>query len=113
MGLYDWQCVAVGHWALDFSYALAGGLRPADRREWEEGLVLRYCAQIDGYGVETGPSFDEAWLAYRTHPLHALAFGLFTLGGLRFEPELQPRDYTLAAIERIATFVSDLSLIHI
>jgi len=107
MGLYDWQCVAVGHWALDFSYALAGALATEDRRNWEEVLVRRYCAQLVEHGVRTGPSFDEAWCAYRSHPLHALAFGLFTLGGTRLEPELQPRDYTLAAIERIARFVSD------
>jgi hypothetical protein len=107
MGLYDWQCVAVGHWALDFSYALAGALATEDRRNWEEGLVRRYCAQLEDRGVRTGPSFDAAWRAYRSHPLHALAFGLFTLGGTRLEPELQPRDYTLGAIERIARFVSD------
>lgn len=107
MGLYDWQCVAVGHWALDFSYALAGCLATEDRRNWEEELVRRYCVQLGEHGVRTGPSFDEAWAAYRTHPLHALAFGLFTLGGSRFEPELQPRDYTLAAIRRIGTFVAD------
>jgi hypothetical protein len=106
MGLYDWQCVAVGHWALDFSYALARALAPDDRRNWEE-LVRRYCDQLTEHGVRTGPSFDEAWRAYRSHPLHALAFGLFTLGGSRLEPELQPRDYTLAAIERIALFVSE------
>ncbi|WP_183093168.1 aminoglycoside phosphotransferase family protein [Nocardioides stalactiti] len=107
MGLYDWQCVAVGHWALDLSYALAGCLATENRRAWEEELVRTYCAQLASRGVRTGPSFDEAWTAYRTHPLHALAFGLFTLGGTRFEPELQPRDYTLAAIRRIAAFVSD------
>jgi hypothetical protein len=107
MGLYDWQCVAVGSWALDYSYALAGSLAPADRREWEEDLLRSYLAHLAEGGVRTVPSYDEAWLAYRQQPLHALAFGLFTLGGTRFEPELQPRDYTLAAIERIATFVAD------
>ncbi len=107
MGLYDWQCVAVGHWALDVSYALAGSLATDDRRSWEEPLLRRYCARLTDLGIRTGPSFDEAWLAYRGQPLHALAFGLFTLGGSRFEPELQPRDYTLSAIGRIAQFVSD------
>ncbi|TWG91688.1 putative aminoglycoside phosphotransferase [Nocardioides sp. J9] len=106
MGLYDWQCVARGHWALDYSYAMAGALRPEDRREWEEDLLRLYLSLLGEVGVDA-PSFDEAWLAYRQQPMHAFAFGLFTLGGSRLEPELQPRDYTLAAIGRIATFLDD------
>lgn len=108
MGLYDWQCVARGHWALDFAYALAGTLETSDRREWQEDLVRRYLDGLAAAGVATVPTFDEAWLAYRQHTLHALAFGAFTLGGSRLEPELQPKDYTTAAIGRIATAVDDL-----
>ncbi|WP_182379416.1 aminoglycoside phosphotransferase family protein [Nocardioides sp. WS12] len=107
MGLYDWQCVARGNWALDYAYALAGALEPEDRREWEEDLLRGYLARLAAEGVTTAPDFDSAWLAYRQQPMHAFAFGLFTLGGSRFEPELQPRDYTLAAIGRIARFVDD------
>ncbi|SNR82674.1 Phosphotransferase enzyme family protein [Haloechinothrix alba] len=107
MGLYDWQCVAQGHWALDYSYALACGLAPEDRRAWEEELLELYLEQLKASGVAEPPTFDEAWLAYRQQPLHGLVFGLFTLGGSRIEPELQPRDYTLFAIERIARFVAD------
>ncbi len=106
MGLYDWQCVARGSWALDYSYALAGALLPQDRREWEEDLLRLYLARLTDAGVEA-PSFDAAWLAYRRQPVHAFAFGLFTLGGTRFEPGLQPRAYTLEAIGRIATFLDD------
>ena len=43
--------------------------------------------------------------------MHPLAFALFTYGGSRFEPELQPKDYTLASIERIAQHVTDLGSI--
>lgn len=106
MGLYDWQCVARGNWALDYSYAMAGALEPADRREWEEDLLRTYLARLTDAGVDA-PSYDAAWLAYRQQPMHAFAFGLFTLGGTRFEPELQPRDYTLAAIGRIGEFLDD------
>lgn len=106
MGLYDWQCVARGNWALDYSYAMAGALVPEDRREWEEDLLRLYVARLRDAGV-AAPTFDEAWLAYRQQPMHAFAFGLFTLGGTRFEPELQPRDYTLAAIGRIGQFLDD------
>ena len=108
MGLYDWQCVARGHWALDYSYALAGTLETDDRRAWQEDLLHRYLAGLAAAGVATPPTFDEAWLAYRQHTLHALAFGAFTLGGSSLEPELQPKDYTVAAIGRISTAVDDL-----
>lgn len=112
MGLYDWQCVARGSWALDYSYAMAGSLATDDRREWEEDLLRLYIEHLTQAGTTTAPSFDEAWLAYRQQPMHGLAFALFTLGGSRFEPELQPRDYTLAAIKRIAQHVTDLESIE-
>ncbi|HSV38896.1 MAG TPA: aminoglycoside phosphotransferase family protein [Nocardioidaceae bacterium] len=113
MGLYDWQCVARGNWALDYSYALAGTLRTEDRRSWEEDLLHSYLARLKDEGVADVPGFDEAWLTYRRQPLHALAFAVFTLGGLRFEPELQPRDYTLAAIARIGECVADLKTLDV
>jgi aminoglycoside phosphotransferase (APT) family kinase protein len=111
VGLYDWQCVARGHWALDYSYSLAGALDTDDRRDWQEDLLRFYLQRLRDGGVTPVPTFDEAWLAYRQQPLHALAFALFTLGGSRFEPELQPRDYTLAAIKRISQHVADLESI--
>jgi thiamine kinase-like enzyme len=112
MGLYDWQCVAKGSWALDYSYALGGSLTTDDRREWQEDLLRLYLEQLKQRGAPSVPSFDEAWLAYRQQPMHALAFALFTYGGSRFEPELQPKDYTLASIERIAQHVTDLGSIE-
>jgi len=111
IGLYDWQCVAKGNWALDYSYAIGGSLTTADRREWQEDLLRLYLEQLMHHGVTTVPSFDEAWLAYRQQAMHALAFGLFTFGGLWFEPELQPKDYTLASIERLAQHATDLESI--
>ncbi|MGU3500932.1 phosphotransferase [Mycobacterium sp. C31M] len=111
MGLYDWQCVAKGSWALDYSYAMGGSLTTDDRREWQEDLLRLYVEQLKHNGAATAPTFDEAWLAYRQQPMHALAFALFTYGGSRFEPELQPKDYTLASIERIAQHVADLGSI--
>ena len=112
MGLYDWQCVARGSWALDYSYAIGASLTTDDRREWQEDLLRLYLEQLKHSGASTVPSFDQAWLAYRQQPMHALAFGLFTYGGSRFEPELQPKDYTLASIERIAQHVIDLGSIE-
>jgi thiamine kinase-like enzyme len=112
MGLYDWQCVARGHWALDYSYALAAALAIDDRREWEEDLLRLYLTQLKERAVTSVPSFDAAWLAYRQQVMHGLVFGLFTLGGSRFEPELQPQEYTLDAIERIAQHAVDLDALN-
>lgn len=108
LGLYDWQCVARGHWASDFAYAVAGALTTSDRREWETDLLRRYLDGLGAAGATSVPTFKAAWLAYRQHTLHAWAFGAFTLGGTRFEPELQPEDYTRRSIGRISTAVDDL-----
>jgi hypothetical protein len=108
MGLYDWQCVAVGNWALDVSYALGAALDTQDRRAWQDDLLRSYVERLADAGVKSAPDFDEARLAYRQQSLHAFAFGLFTYGGSRFEPELQPKDYALAAIGRLARHVDDL-----
>ncbi|QTI69016.1 phosphotransferase [Gordonia polyisoprenivorans] len=109
MGLHDWQCVAKGHWALDYSYAIAGCVDRSDREQWQEDLLRSYLDRLTEYGAKSIPDFDQAWLAYRQQPLHALAFGLFTLGGSSLEPELQPREYTISAIGRIASMVDDLT----
>jgi thiamine kinase-like enzyme len=108
MGLYDWQCVARGNWALDYSYAMGGALTTDDRRNWEEDLLRSYLEHLREGGVQNAPSFDDAWLAYRQQTMHGWVFGVCTLGGSRFEPELQPRDYTMAAVKRISQQVSDL-----
>lgn len=113
MGLYDWQCVAVGHGASDLSYALGACLETEDRREWQEELVNRYSERLIEAGANGAPTFDEAWLAYRQQSLHGFAMGLFTNGGSRFEPELQPPDYTVAAIGRLARHVDDLGTLDV
>jgi thiamine kinase-like enzyme len=113
MGLYDWQCVAVGHWGLDLSYALTCALTTDDRRNWEEMLLRRYAERLRDFGVASAPSEQEVWQGYRQQPLHALAFGTFTLGGSRLEPELQPRAWTLEAIGRIARAVDDLGTLDV
>lgn len=108
MGLYDWQCVARGNWALDVSYALSVALPIEDRRAWEADLLRHYLDRLRAHGVAEPPSFDEAMLAYRRQPLHALTLALFSIGGTRFENKLQPQGYMMWAIERIARFVADM-----
>lgn len=107
MGLYDWQAVAKGEWALDFTYALANNLTTEDRRAWERELIERYLWRLGEEGVPRPPSFDEAWLRYRQQPFHVVIFALFTIGAGRLQPNMQPEDYMLRCWQRIATFVDD------
>lgn len=107
MGLYDWQAVARGEWALDYVYALAVNLTPDDRRAWERDLLARYLERLAEHGVTRPPSFDEAWLRYRQQPFHVAIFALFTIGAGRMQPDMQPRAYMMRCWERIATFMDD------
>lgn len=106
MGLYDWQAVARGGWALDVSYAMAVNLTIENRREWERGLLERYLGRLEELGI-AAPSFDDAWLQFRRQPFHVVIFAALTIGAGRFQPEMQPRDYMLRCWERITAFVDD------
>jgi aminoglycoside phosphotransferase (APT) family kinase protein len=106
MGLYDWQALARGHWAQDYSYALVAALRVEDRRAWERDLLELYIGELGARGGAR-LNFDQAWQGYRLQPLHGLAYWLFTIGRSRFEPELQKDEYSLAIIERLAAMIDD------
>jgi hypothetical protein len=113
IGLYDWQCVARGGWALDVAYALVATLETEDRRAWERGLIEQYVGALRDRDVADAPDLDAAWLAYRQQPLHAFTFGVFTNGQPRVAPELQPHDYTMRSIERIGAAVADLRTLEV
>jgi aminoglycoside phosphotransferase (APT) family kinase protein len=107
MGLYDWQCVARGGWALDVAYAYMSNLTVEDRRAWERELLERYLWRLGEEGVSNPLSFDQAWLRYRQQPFHVVMFALLTIGAGRLQPDMQPKDYMMRCWERIATFVDD------
>jgi hypothetical protein len=113
MGLYDWQILGRGHWAIDVSYALIVGLEAADRRAWEHDLLARYVTALGEHGVADPPSAALAFEEYRRHPMHAYAFGLFTNGQPRYLPELQPAEYTQRSIERITVALEDLATLDL
>jgi hypothetical protein len=108
MGLYDWQIVARGHWAIDVSYALIVALDRADRRLWERDLLRLYIQRLKEYGVVDPPDLGTAYRDYCRHPMHAYAFGVFTNGQPWYLPQLQPPDYTLRSAERILCALEDL-----
>ncbi len=107
MGLYDWQIICRGVWALDVSYALNSALTVDDRRAWERELIELY---VDRLFASGGPalSFDEAWLGYRQQAFHGLVFWLYTIGAGRLQPAMQPDEVSLANLERMTTMIDDL-----
>lgn len=107
MGLFDWQCVAKGHWALDFAYTVSSALQVEDRRAWERELLGFYLDRLGAAGGQP-PSFDVAWNHYRQQVFHALIFLLYTIGQGALQPDMQPRAVCEANVRRIAQAVTDL-----
>jgi len=108
MGLYDWQVVARGGWAIDYAYAIPMALTVEDRRNWEEDLLKLYLEHLKANGVKNSPSFDEAWTCYRQQVFHGIVFGIFTLGRGPLQPKMQPDEYSLHAIARSSQAMEDL-----
>jgi hypothetical protein len=108
MGLYDWQCMSVGSWAIDVSYALMSALTIADRRAWERDLLARYLEQLGKHGVADVPTAEQAWTSYRRQAMHGLVFWLVTIGVSRLQPDMQPREICLANLERMGQAAVDL-----
>jgi hypothetical protein len=107
MGLGDWQCCTRSHWGRDFAYTIATALLVEDRRAWERDLLALYLDGLRAAGA-VAPSFDEAWIIYRQQLVTALTWWTVTLTPAPGMPDMQPRDTTLAFIERIATAMDDL-----
>ena len=107
MGLYDWQLITRGTWALDVAYALSSALTVQDRRSWEKDLIELYVDRLHAAG---GPSlpFENAWLTYRQQPFHGLAFWLYTIGAGRLQPAMQPDEVALANLDRMSNMIVDL-----
>ena len=114
MGLYDWAGLAHGNWALDFSYALTTCLETEDRRNWDRDLLELYLHHLaeSGAGKQV-PSFENAWLAYRQHPLHGLVWWLFTIGSGKLQPNMQPPEHSLVNIRRATQAIADLGTLDL
>ena len=107
MGLFDWQCVAQGHWSRDVAYALAAALTVEDRRAWERALLARYLETLSTL-ADVYIDTNSAWDHYRRQMLHALWMWTITLCHSPWLPAMQSVATAMAMIERIATAVDDL-----
>ncbi|MGE0487105.1 MAG: phosphotransferase [Gammaproteobacteria bacterium] len=107
MGMNDWQCSCKGHLSRDLSYCISAALTVEQRRAWERDLVTYYVELMREKGV-ANIDFDSVWLAYRAQMFGALAWWTGTLGQPPEAPAMQPRDASLAFIERMAHAIDDL-----
>jgi aminoglycoside phosphotransferase (APT) family kinase protein len=107
MGVVDWQVGLQGSWSFDYAYSLATGLTVEDRRAWERDLLEFYLEHLAAAGGETIAK-HMAWRAYRQATLYPYFAWVYTLGRSRLQPKFQPREVSLAMIERISTAIDDL-----
>ena len=112
MGLCDWQCVSVGHWSRDLTYALVSSLEPEQRRAWERDLIQLYLDQSCERGMEN-VDFDTAWGGYRLQALAALLMWTPTYRPPALLPDMQPVEVIEAMLRRIMTAVADLESLAI
>jgi Phosphotransferase enzyme family len=107
MGLFDWTAIAKGQGTRDLAYALSSNLTTEDRRAWERELVALYAertSELSGVPREA----EEAWTSYRQQMLFGLYYWIYTLGGGRLQPKMQPEDITRVIVARTAQATVDL-----
>lgn len=111
LGLCDWQCIAQGHWARDFAYAMATMVDVPQRRAWERELLGRYLAKLKQAG---GPTVDfaEAWQHYAQQLPGALLMWTPTLCHPPTMPDMQPDAVSFEMIRRITTAIGDLGVLQ-
>ena len=110
-GLCDWQCIAQGHWARDFAYAMSTMVDVPQRRAWERELLSRYLTKLQETG---GPrvAVDDAWQHYRQQLPAALLMWTPTLCHPPTMPDMQPEAVSFEMIRRITTAIDDLGVLR-
>jgi hypothetical protein len=96
----DWQFVCRSDWAHDVGLFLIGALSVPDRRQHERQLLRDYLATRAGLGAPAEDG-DQAWDAYRRHPLHGALYALTP-------SSMQPPEVCAALADRYATAAADL-----
>lgn len=112
MGVSDWQCATFGHWARDVAYMVTTSLSIEDRRRWERELLGYYLDAMGSKGADV-PPFEEAWTRYRQNIVQALSWWTGTLTPTEDQPDMQPRETSLAFIERFAHAIDDLDALDV
>jgi hypothetical protein len=98
VGLYDWQTVQRGSWALDVSYHIAAVLEVPERREHERDLLEGYLDHREELGIPVSERAD-AMNAYRRQ----LAYGYFLWSMTQYTDEA----ITTVTVRRLGQAVAD------
>ena len=106
MGLGDWQCMGVGHWARDVVYAMTTALTVENRRKWEKDLVRFYLDKMRELGAPQ-MSEEETWTNLRQQLFTALAFWTITLVPAPEMPDMQPVGPTREFLRRLYAAIDD------
>ena len=102
-GFLDWQLMTRGCFAADITYLIITALPTEIRRDHQTELVRFYLEALKELGVDSVPSFDEAWLLCRKASLWGLV-----IGWLICPPANYGEEVTAKNIERTALAVADL-----
>lgn len=108
MGLTDWQGTTRGHWSRDVIYALVTSLAIEDRRAWLDDLLRYYNAHLEEQARRALP-LDGLLHEIAGQLPSVLAFWTMTMIVQPGMTEMvQPRDFTLELVRRIAVAMDDL-----
>jgi thiamine kinase-like enzyme len=107
MGLFDWSAVAKGRGTRDLAYALSSNLTLEDRRAWERDLVDRYANRFEELSG-SDQDREDIWTSYRQQMLFGLYYWLYTIGGGRMQPKMQPEEISRINLSRMGQAVADL-----
>ena len=102
-GFLDWQLMTRGCFAADITYLIITALPTEIRRDHQTELIRFYLEALKELGVDSVPSFDEAWLLCRKASLWGLV-----IGWLICPPANYGEEVTAKNIERTALAVADL-----
>ena len=97
-GLFDWQLVQRGSWALDVSYHIGSVLETGVRRAHEGALLETYLDRREALGAPVADR-DGAGDAYRRY----LAYGYFLWSMTQFTDE----DITTVTVRRLGQALAD------
>jgi aminoglycoside/choline kinase family phosphotransferase len=97
-GFYDWQTFCLAPPLDDVSYFIAGAMTVADRRTHEQDLLRHYLSALAALGAPT-PSWDEAWLTYRTYQAHGFFWAVLPASWQPVECSVPMAERYIAAMQ--------------
>lgn len=103
--LLDWQCSRMGHWGFDPCNIIITGLSIEDRRSVARDLLQHYVGKLREFGVENGPTANDAFAALRAYTMHGL-------GWVMCMAEMQPEENCVAITERASAAAVDYNTIE-